>query len=99
MAPIIIKVLSQPQLTAIHGTVKGAKMAPTLDPELNTPVASERSFFGKYSATALMAAGKFQASPIARNDLEIMKPKMETGTAAIPTQTKMLLAAVPIGIE
>ena len=55
----MIKADSQPQNSAITGTVRGAKIAPTLAPELNIPVANARSFFGKYSAVALMAAGKF----------------------------------------
>ena len=33
-------------------------MAPTFAPELKIPVAKARSFFGKYSAVALIAAGK-----------------------------------------
>ena len=41
----------------------GTKMPPTLDPELNKPVASARSFLGNHSATVLMAAGKLPPSP------------------------------------
>ena len=50
-----MKALCQPQMLAISGTVIGARMAPTLAPELKIPVASERSLLGKYSAVALMA--------------------------------------------
>jgi hypothetical protein len=49
---------SQPQVVTIHGTDSGANMAPTFVPELNIPVANALSFLGKYSAVALMAAGK-----------------------------------------
>ncbi len=38
-------------------------MAPTFVPELKMPVASARSFFGNHSATVLIDAGKFPASP------------------------------------
>ena len=38
-------------------------MAPTFEPELKMPVARARSFLGNHSATVLIAAGKFPASP------------------------------------
>src|SRR4051812_9411064 len=98
IAPISINAVCHPQLVAIHGTVKGARMAPTLAPELNIPVANDLSFFGKYSAVALMAAGKLPASPKASTVREIINPRMETGTAANPIQVKTLDAAVPIVI-
>ena len=58
--------ISQPKYLASTGIVRGAIKAPTVAPRLNTDVANARSFFGKYSAVTLMAAGKFPASPIAR---------------------------------
>ena len=59
---MMIKAQSQPQFFCIHGTVRGASMAPTFVPELKIPVANDLSFFGKYSAVALIAAGKFPAT-------------------------------------
>ena len=52
-----------PQLIAIHGTTSGATIAPTFVPALKIPVASARSRLGNHSATVLIAAGKFPASP------------------------------------
>ena len=78
---MIINAASQPQFSAIHGTVSGARIAPTLAPELKIPVANDLSFLGKYSAVALMAAGKFPASPKPSTARENIKPITETGTA------------------
>ena len=83
-APIIINAASQPQVCAIQGTVSGANTAPTLAPELKIPVASDRSFLGKYSAVALIAAGKFPDSPKPSTALEKIKPSTETETPVIP---------------
>ncbi|MNI76064.1 hypothetical protein D3C73_1322680 [compost metagenome] len=47
----------------MYGMVTGAAKAPTVAPALKILVANARSFLGKYSAVALMAAGKFPASP------------------------------------
>ena len=41
----------------------GAAKAPTVEPALKMEVEYARSFFGKYSAVTLIAAGKFPASP------------------------------------
>src|SRR5205809_1872542 len=89
---------SHPQLAAIHGTVSGAKMAPTFDPELNMPVAKDRSFLGKYSAVALMAAGKLPDSPNPNTALENIKPAMATGTPAIPNHPAKADIPLPTGI-
>ena len=48
--------------------MSGARMAPTLVPELKMPVASERSLCGNHSATVLMAAGKLPDSPRPRQE-------------------------------
>src|SRR5205823_7399226 len=53
----------QPRLSAIHGTTRGAMIAPMFVPELKMPVASARSHFGNHSATVLIAAGKLPDSP------------------------------------
>ena len=79
MAPIIINAVCHPQCNAIQGTVSGASIAPTLAPELKIPVANDLSFLGKYSAVALIAAGKLPASPNANTARDIIKPKIETG--------------------
>src|SRR5687767_1365196 len=88
MAPINTNAVSHPQFSAIQGTVSGANMAPTFAPELKMPVANDRSFFGKYSAVALMAAGKLPASPKASTARENINPKTETEKAATPAQPK-----------
>ena len=66
-APVRMKAHCQPKWSAIQGTVSGATIAPTLEPELKMPVASARSFFGNHSATVLIAAGKLPASPSPRS--------------------------------
>ena len=63
---MMMKAVSHPQFVLIQGTVSGARMAPTLVPELKIPVAKDLSFLGKYSDVALIAAGKFPASPKAK---------------------------------
>src|SRR5690606_26356778 len=61
--PLIRQEASQPYAAAINGIVTGAARAPTVDPALKILVANPRSFFGKNSAVALMAAGKLPDSP------------------------------------
>src|SRR5262245_57846985 len=87
-----------PQFSAIHGTDNGASIAPTLVPELNIPVAKDLSFFGKYSAVALIAAGKLPASPMASTALPNIKPNTDTGTAARPTHPNTAAILLPIGM-
>ena len=60
------KAISHPSHAARGGIVAGATRAPTEAPALKIDVANARSFLGKYSATALIAAGKLPASPIAK---------------------------------
>ncbi len=55
---------------ASTGIVRGAANAPIVAPALKIAVASALSFFGKYSAVALIAAGKFPDSPIAKTTRE-----------------------------
>lgn len=43
---MMMKADSHPQWAAIQGTESGARMAPTLVPELKMPVAKARSFLG-----------------------------------------------------
>src|SRR5690606_5062814 len=95
-APTRIKAVCQSHTVAIHGTVKGARIAPTLAPELKMPVAKERSFLGKYSAVALIAAGKFPDSPNANTARANINPTTEAGTAAIPASASRLFVASPI---
>ena len=61
--PMMMNAISQPNAFASRGMVAGAAKAPTEAPELKIEVANARSFFGKYSAVTLMAAGKLPASP------------------------------------
>ena len=65
-APMITNAISHPQALASNGMLKGAIRAPIEAPALKMEVAYARSFFGKYSAVTLMAAGKLPASPSAR---------------------------------
>src|SRR5258706_4983243 len=96
--PIMTNAASHPQFILIQGTVNGARIAPTLEPELKMPVAKDLSFFGKYSAVALMAAGKLPASPNANTARENLNPKTETEKPAIPAQPKIVEIFSPIGI-
>ena len=68
--PMTMNAISQPLPTpmlwkyrAKEGMVTGAIKAPTVAPALKMEVENARSFFGKYSAVTLIAAGKFPASP------------------------------------
>src|SRR5687768_3230543 len=88
-APTMIKVLSHPHFSAIHGTVSGASTAPIFAPELKIPVAKARSFLGKYSAVALIAAGKFPDSPNPSTALEAIKPNTETGINPNPAHARI----------
>src|SRR5437588_2110821 len=81
MAPVRIKAHCQPRCSAIHGTVNGATIAPTFEPALKMPVASALSFLGNHSATVLIAAGKFPASPKPRVALATPNPKAERARA------------------
>ena len=65
-APMMIKAISHPSFTARGGIIRGAARAPTDAPALKIEVAKALSFFGKYSAVILTAAGKFPDSPRAR---------------------------------
>src|SRR6266576_5782250 len=96
--PIMTKAASHPQFNLIHGTVSGARIAPTLAPELKIPVANDLSFFGKYSEVALIAAGKFPASPKASIALENINPKTETEKAVMPAHPKIAERPSPIGM-
>src|SRR2546427_12967546 len=61
--PVTTKVHRQPYVSVSHGTVTAATSTPTFVPALKIPVASARSLRGNHSATVLMHAGKFPASP------------------------------------
>ncbi len=76
MAPVIMNAHCQPHCEAINGTVSGARIAPTLAPELKIPVADARSFLGNHSATVLIAAGKLPASLTPKAALATMKPSV-----------------------
>ena len=67
---MIMKDISQPQYFAISGIESGAASAPTDDPELKIEVANARSFFGKYSAVTLIAAGKL---PITKSAFPVIE--------------------------
>src|SRR6478735_9611754 len=81
----------------MKGTVNGATIAPMLEPELKIPVARALSFFGNHSATVLMDAGKFPASPKPSTNRTTMKPITEVDNAnvhgAAPKRPVIELAA------
>ena len=84
---MMIKAISQPQALASSGIVSGAMSAPMDAPALNIDVANARSFFGKYSAVVLIAAGKLPASPSASTLRATRKQYMltvEISTAVSP---------------
>ena len=80
--PMMMNAISQPQSFASGGIVSGAASAPTDAPELKMEVANARSFFGKYSAVTLMAAGKLPASPSASTARHARKSHTETPAIA-----------------
>src|SRR5438034_791489 len=59
----------------------GARMAPTFEPALTTPIASARSFLGNHSARVLVAAGKAGDSVTPRSALGAAEPKAERTVA------------------
>src|SRR6266581_3518649 len=71
--------------TAFKATNAGGPIiAATFVPALKTPVAKARSFLGNHSATALMAAGKFPASPKPSMALQKPKPIVERASTCNP---------------
>src|SRR5215470_15710052 len=66
---------------AIGGTIAAATRIPTLVPALKIPVANARSFRGNHSATVLMQAGKFPASPSPSAKRAPAKPTTEVTAA------------------
>src|SRR5580704_1860559 len=93
--PVTRNAARQPKCRATHGTMKGARMAPTPAPELKMPVASARSFGGNHSAVALIAAGKFPLSPRPRKNRATPNPKTDV-TRACPIAER-LHTAVTMG--
>ena len=85
-----IKAACQPQASAISGTVIGAKIAPMFAPELKIPVANERSFLGKYSAVALIAAGELSGLLETAHLLRSPKNAERLLTALAHAQTRTL---------
>src|SRR5260370_32860210 len=80
-APVSRNAQRQPRCMAIHGTVSGVTIAPTLVPALKIPVASARSFLGNHSATHLMLAGNTPASPNPKADQAATKLENENAIA------------------
>ena len=75
---MMINAISQPHARARRGMVAGAASAPTEAPLLKIEVEKARSLAGKYSAVALMAAGKLPASPTASIRRQLRKSQTET---------------------
>ena len=84
---MMMKAISQPHARASRGMVAGAARAPTEAPLLKMDVEKARSFFGKYSAVTLMAAGKLPASPSAR--IILHERKSQTETVAMATAASL----------
>ena len=91
----MMNAISQPQNLAMRGMVSGATSAPTEEPELKMDVEKARSFFGKYSAVTLIAAGKFPASPRASTARHARKSHTETVMPIIETNPTAFRASVP----
>ena len=100
-APMIRKAISQPPPTprslkywASSGIDAGATSAPTDAPALKIEVAKARSFFGKYSAVTLIAAGKLPASPSARIHRAARKSQTlvdaMANATAVPASTEVM---------
>ena len=83
----MMKAHSQPMARAKRGIVAGAANAPTEAPLLKMAVEKARSFFGKYSAVTLIAAGKLPASPTAR--IKRQERKSHTLIVAIATAASL----------
>ncbi len=64
----------QPNATDMPDTITGDIIAPTVEPELNSPVAKALSFLGNHSATLFTAAGKLADSPNPRAKRADTKP-------------------------
>ncbi len=92
---MMMKLISQPQCWAITGIVSGAASAPTEEPALKMDVANARSFFGKYSAVTLIAAGKLPASPSASTDRHARKSHTEIVMPHIATKPAAFRSSVP----
>ena len=92
---MMMNAISQPKNFAITGIVSGAASAPTDEPELKIEVENARSFFGKYSAVTLIAAGKLPASPSARTARHARKSQTEIVMPIIPAKPAALSQPVP----
>ena len=90
-----MKAISQPHALAMKGMVIGAASAPIVDPELNMLVEKALSFFGKYSAVAFMAAGKFPASPTASTSRARTKRATLTLTTLDTSETAAMASLAP----
>ncbi|MNE31101.1 hypothetical protein D3C80_1246490 [compost metagenome] len=89
----MMKAISQPIDFAIKGMVSGAAKAPTVAPALKILVDKALSFLGKYSAVALIAAGKFPASPTANTK----RAKMNSVTLVLITsETSLILLIISL---
>ena len=85
IAPVARKVDCQPYFLGHPGHQQNGATAPMLAPELKIPVATPRWRLGNHSATVLMQAGKFAASP---------KPRK---TRAIPNVSAVVAGGVHHG--
>src|SRR3954469_10108451 len=83
-----------PHHNVIAGTTSGVTSAPMLVPELKRPVANARSRLGNHSATTLIAAGKFPASPRRRASRAAMKPATDAEYVS-PASARTAAAAPP----
>ena len=92
---MMINAISHPQNFAMSGIERGAAKAPTDEPALKIDVAKARSFFGKYSAVTLIAAGKLPASPIARTLRQARNSQTDVVIPIMPTKPIALRAEEP----
>ena len=94
IAPMMMNAISQPNAFARGGIVAGATKAPMDAPALKIDVANARSFFGKYSAVVLIAAGKLPASPSARTARAARKSHTLTDDMAKAAAEPVLTARI-----
>src|SRR5579859_1169373 len=75
--PVVRKAACQPHFAVTKATSGGAMKNDAFAPELKMPVAKARSSEGNHSVVALIAAGKFPASPMPSIKRAMQKPATE----------------------
>ena len=91
-----MKAICQPSAMVMIGTMKGARIAPTLEPALKMPMASARSRRGNHSAVAARVQGNRPDSPSPMGMRTKVKPTvLVTKACAMCAMVQMVTAMVP----